>query len=61
MNALVNLNLAALLAAIEAGEIETQDGIDELQRRVDKRAAAGKHPMLFVVEALEALRCTAEA
>jgi Asp-tRNA(Asn)/Glu-tRNA(Gln) amidotransferase A subunit family amidase len=47
--------LAAILAAVEAGEIETNDAVEELNRRIEKRAAAGKHPMVHVVAARDDL------
>lgn len=47
--------LAAILAALEAAEIDANEAKAELNRRIDKRAAAGKHPMVHVVAARDAL------
>lgn len=49
------LNLSAILAAVATGEITRTDAAAELSRRIDKRAAAGKHPMVHVVAARDAL------
>ena len=41
--------LAELNAAVEAEEVTLEEAVEELTRRIDKREAAGKHPMVHVV------------
>lgn len=41
--------LAEITEAIDANELAISDALAELDRRIDKRAAAGKHPMVHVV------------
>lgn len=41
--------LAEIVEAIDADELAISDALAELERRIDKRAAAGKHPMVHVV------------
>lgn len=53
--ALNTLTVADIKAAVEAGTVSKADAAAELTRRIDKRAAAGKHPMPFVIEARDAM------
>lgn len=47
--------LSQIIEAMEAEEITSEEACEELTRRIDKRAAAGKHPMVHVVAARDAL------
>ncbi len=53
--ALNTMNVADLQAAVAAGTVSKADAAAELTRRIDKRAAAGKHPMPFVIAARDAM------
>jgi hypothetical protein len=56
--ALTSLKLDAIQAAVAAKECTKADAAAELTRRIDQRAAAGKHPMPFVIAARDALLVT---
>ena len=49
--AITGLKVAEMLAAIAAGSVDKTAAAAELTRRIDQRAAAGKHPMAFVIAA----------
>lgn len=53
--ALTALKLDGIQAAVAAKQCTKAEAAAELTRRIDQRAAAGKHPMPFVVAARDAL------
>ena len=46
---MTNLSIADIKDQLASKAVSKADAIAELTRRIDKRAAAGKHPMPFVV------------
>lgn len=52
---ITGLKVADILASIDAGQLTKDAAAAELTRRITNRAAAGKHPMVHVVAARDAL------
>lgn len=55
---ITGFKVADIMAGIQAGTITRDAGVAELTRRINNRAAAGKHPMPFVIEARDNLLAT---
>jgi hypothetical protein len=51
----LNKFTAHILAAVAVKQVSKADAVAELSRRIEQRAAAGKHPMVFVVAARDEL------
>jgi hypothetical protein len=55
VTSITGLKVAELLDAVKAKAFTKQAAAAELTRRIEQRAAAGKHPMPFVIAARDEL------